>query len=668
MTDTRRKQILRGFSASLVAMTLVACGGGGSTASPAGAVDPGTSSCTGSCANAASFLTQAEVERVIAQVVVEAQARGVSGTIAVSDRVGNVLAVFRMAGAVTSVTVRSTDAGAPGVSGGLEGVSVVPDTLAAIAKAVTAAFLSSEGNAFSTRTASQIIQEHFNPGEALSPGGPLFGVQFSQLPCSDLSRRFAGGAPDAGPKRSPLGLAGDPGGLPLYKGGTPVGGVAVIADGLYGIDRNVVNVDADLDELLALAGTFGLAAPDDRRADRITADGKTLRFSDASFEQLASVPATAPPFAAINGVAGVLVAVPGYATAVVRTGSAFGQAVSGVRPDALDYPGLDAFVLVDETDTERFRPRAGTEAVDALAEGEVRELLRQAIGVANRARAQIRRPLGLPARVTVTVVDSNGVILGIARSRDAPVFGIDVSVQKARSAAFLSSASAAAAITGVPDAEYLAGGLVVLRSEPLGQYVSALRAFIGLPNALADAQLAISARATGNLARPFYPDGVDGAIAGPLSKPAGEWSPFSNGLQLDLSYNALVQHVGFVLGAVPDVGTNCTGVGGLSGGFAVGAPITALANGLQIFPGSVPIYRNATLVGGIGVSGDGVDQDDMVAFLAVDEAAVSLGTLNNAPVDLRTDQLAPEGVRLRYVNCPQSPFLDSSAQEVCSGR
>jgi hypothetical protein len=210
--------------------------------------------------------------------------------------------------------------------------------------------------------------------------------------------------------------------------------------------------------------------------------------------------------------------------------------------------------------------------------------------------------------------------------------------------------------------------LVVLRSEPLGQYVTAMRAFLGLPNALADAELSLSARAVGNLARPFYPDGVDGAPEGPLSKPAGEWSAFSSGLQLDLTYNALIQHVGFVLGAVPDVGTNCTGVAGLSGGFAVAAPIAALANGLQIFSGSVPIYRDRTLVGGIGVSGDGVDQDDMVAFLAVDEAATSLGTLNNAPADMRTDQLTPGGARLRYVNCPQAPFLDSSAQEVCSGR
>lgn len=658
-----------GIPLCALALTLSACSGGDSTSSPPGSVDPpAAGGCNGSCASATTFLTQADVERVIAQAVAEAQARSVQGTIAVSDRVGNVLGVFRMNGAATTVTLRSTLAAATPVDGGLEGITIVPDAMAAIAKAVTASFVSSEGNAFSTRTASQIIQEHFNPGEALSPSGPLFGVQFSQLPCSDLSRRFAGGPAAAGPMRSPLGLAGDSGGLPLYKSGTPVGGVGVIADGLYGIDRDPADRDLDADELVALAGSFGFAAPDDRRGDRITADGKTLRFSDAGFADLAASPGSAPSFAAINGVAGNVVAVGGYTAAATRPGVAFGQPASGIRPDTLDFAGLDAFVLVDDVNVERFRPRAGTEGASALTAAETRELLARALATANRARAQIRRPLGDPARVTISVVDSAGTILGIVRSRDAPVFGVDVSLQKARTAAFLSSAGAAAALGAVPDAEYLAGGLISLRTEALAQYVTDTRAFLGLPAALADGQVAFSARALGNLARPFYPDGVESAPQGPFSKPGGEWSPFSTGVQLDLVYNALVQHVGFVAGLAPDVGANCTGVGGFSSGFAVSAPIATLANGLQIFPGAVPIYRNATLVGAIGVSGDGVDQDDMIAFLGVHEAGAVLGTLSNAPAALRSDALTPRGTRLRYVSCPQAPFLDSTAQEVCNGR
>ena len=37
-------------------------------------------------------------------------------------------------------------------------------------------------------------------------------------------------------------------------------------------------------------------------------------------------------------------------------------------------------------------------------------------------------------------------------------------------------------------------------------------------------------------------------------------------------------------------------------------------NGLITFPGGLPLYKDGQLVGGIGVSGDGVDQDEAVAF------------------------------------------------------
>jgi uncharacterized protein GlcG (DUF336 family) len=656
----------RGFALGslILSLGLSACGGGSRSESPPGAIDPPPAGCDGSCATAASFLSVTDVENVLARAIAEAQARGALATIAVTDRVGNVLAVFRMTSAATTVTVQSN-----GASGGLEGVSIVPDTMAAISKAVTASYLSTEGHAFGTRTASQIVQQHFNPGESLAPAGPLFGVQFSQLPCSDLARRYGGGAANAGPKRSPLGLSADAGGLPLYRGGTPVGGVGVIADGVYGLDANIQDVDADLDELIALAGSFGLSAPDDRRAERITADGKTLRLSDAGFTDLMANASSPPAFATLNGVAGALVAVPGYSAASVIAGTAFGQPASGIRADTLDYPGLDAFVLISPAGTERFRPAAGTDGPDALTAAEVQTIISEALRVANRSRAQIRRPLGSPARVTISVVDTNGVVLGIARGRDGPVFGVDVSLQKARTAAFLSSATAAAALGGVPDAVYLDGGLVVLRSEPLAQYVTDLRAFTGLPTALADGAIAWSTRATGNVARPFYPDGVDTAPHGPFSKPGGEWTPFSTGAQLDLAYNALIQHVAFVSGLAADVPANCTGVQGFNLGFGTSGAFTQLANGMQIFPGGVPVYRGGVLVGGIGVSGDGVDQDDMIAFLGLHNAGSLLGgAIGNAPAVARADTLSPAGSQLRYVNCPQAPFLDSGTEGVCAGK
>ena len=154
----------------------------------------------------------------------------------------------------------------------------------------------------------------------------------------------------------------------------------------------------------------------------------------------------------------------------------------------------------------------------------------------------------------------------------------------------------------------------------------------------------------------------------PFSKPAGEWSPFSTGLQLDLVYNAIVQHIGFVLGLVPDVPANCTGIDGIDNAFITAGVIGQLANGTQIFPGSVPIYRGTQLIGAIGVSGDGVDQDDMIAFLGVHRAGQSLGGIGNAEKTMRADTLTPQGIRLRYVNCPITPFIDSDEQNVCEGK
>ena len=83
-------------------------------------------------------------------------------------------------------------------------------------------------------------------------------MQFSQLSCSDVNLQT--GAGTIGPKRSPLGFSADPGGLPLYKNGTVVGGIGVIADGIYTVDLNIIDVDVDLDELIAIAGGSGLPA------------------------------------------------------------------------------------------------------------------------------------------------------------------------------------------------------------------------------------------------------------------------------------------------------------------------------------------------------------------------------------------------------------------------
>src|SRR6202021_3931294 len=166
-------------------------------------------------------------------------------------------------GPPTAATVSS----GRGNATGLENVSV-PTVLAALAKAYTGAYLSSNGNAFSTRTANQIIQEHFNPGVTDAPGGPLFGVQFSQLPCSDFNTAAASvpGATNAGPHRSPLGFSADSGGLPVYKNGILAGGIGVMTKTVYSDNLNIFAVPIDDDEVAARAGPPGRAPPSPARA------------------------------------------------------------------------------------------------------------------------------------------------------------------------------------------------------------------------------------------------------------------------------------------------------------------------------------------------------------------------------------------------------------------
>jgi len=618
--------------AILAATALVAfvagCGGGGGGS--------GSGGCAGGCATATSALTVADVQQIIAQAVTEAQANNAKATIAVVDRVGNVLGVFRMNGALAMVTITSNS----GATGGLEGVSV-PSEFAALSKAVTGAYLSSEGNAFSTRTASQIIQQNFDPGEQGQPSGPLSGVQFSQLSCSDVNQRASAGT--VGPKRAPLGLAADPGGLPLYKNGTVVGGVGIVADGTYGLDAVITDTDVDVDELIAVAGGTGFAAPADRRADQITVNGRTLRYVDS--DAVKSNPSTAPPFASVNGIVGTLVNVTGYGGSPIVAGVAFGTPASGYRADtSLAFAGTGAYILVDSANAPRYPPVAGTDGL--LTQNEVTQTLKSGLAVAARARAQIRRPLGTAAQVSVVVVDTRGVVLGLVRSQDAPVFGTDVAVQKARTAAFFSSVTAAAQLQALPPANYPTPSA----SSSIAAYVTATRAFLGDPTALANG-IAYSNRAVGNLARPYFPDGIAGTQNGPLAKPLPPWSVFNDGLQLDLVFNSLIA------GAGGDPVIGCTG-----------AP--TLPNGIQIFAGSFPIFRGGMLVGAVGVSGDGIDQDDMVAFLGLANAGSALGgTLGNAPSGRRADNIVPAGTgtRLRYVNCPQSPFNDSTEQNVCAG-
>ena len=607
------KKLFSNLALLLAFLLFWSCGGGGSSSEGGG--------CEGSCPE--NILTVQDVDQILRQAIIESNRQGVNGTIAVLDRVGNVLALYQMLGAKAEVLID----GQIGAIGGLEGAKV-PSTLAAISKAGTGAYLSSQGNAFSTRTASQIIQENFDPGENNQPGGPLFGVQFSQLICSDIT--VLDGT-SVGPRPLPLGLSADPGGFPLYKNGVVVGGIGVEIDGLYSLDRNVRDRDESLDELVAFSASLGFEAPVERRADRIFPGGKSLRFSDITEVE---------PLPEISVQVGDLVSLPPFTNGTIKQGAEFGTSASGLLKTT--RLGIPAATLVDSNGNQRFPTTASSE----LSTEEVDAILDSAFFTAHQARAAIRRPLDTPARVSIWVVDTQGSPLGFVRSEDAPVFGIDVALQKARTAVFFSSTDAGQKL------------------EALGfvGYVSTTRQFIG-----ADAltgTTAFSNRAIANLSRPFFPDGINGNFPGSFSLPfpgastARTWSPFNTGLQLDLVIQGLLAPLS---GVIPERCVNLN---------------SRLANGIQVFPGSVPLYKKSKLVGAIGVSGDGVDQDDLVAFYGASRNGldqVGHGNIGdsllgfNAPLNIRADLLSVSSLdlRLRYVNCPEAPFIENNKQNVC---
>ncbi|HLL69993.1 MAG TPA: heme-binding protein [Pyrinomonadaceae bacterium] len=541
----------------------------------------------------AGSLTTNDVQTVIAQAVSAAAALQRPVTVAVTDKEGNVLGVFTMTGAPPTTQFRGnsgfnqqpnpiTGLGQFGLEGANLPPFLMPVRRAAISKAGTAAFFSTQGNAFTPRTAGFIIQEHIPPGVDFRPGGPLYGVQFSQLECSDIKKPGL-----------PFGLSADPGAVPLYKNGVHAGAVGIEGDGVYTIDRIPADFDKPVEEIIAVAAGRGYEPPPLIRGDTILVDGVRLPYVNVRDEDAPRPPTI--PFASL----------PGTVDADFPIRSA--------QPSA--FVPLQLGPVFGAVDT-RFFPFTGSMSgsTNALTAADVTTILTQAGIQADITRGAIRQPLGSPARVSISVVDSEGRVLGIFRTFDAPVFGFDVSVQKARTAALFSRAN----------------GGALLRGAGMGSYVDRAAA----DGVNLNGTVAFSGRAVGFLHRPFYPDGINNEPPGPFSTGIGQWSIFNVGLQLDLVRNNLVQ----TLAAPPQFPANipCTS-------------IPNIPNGIQIFAGSVPLYKNGELVGAIGISGDGIDQDDIIA------AAGSKGYV--APAEIRADQLIIRGTRLPFVKFPRSPNL-----------
>ncbi len=512
----RRKTLAWGVILALgiaVALAVLMVGCGSVTSAPDAAMTPPT----------AAPLSITDVQNIV-QAAAQA-ADSASMVIAVVDRGGSVLAVYRKPSAGTT---------AAGNFGALVKVNDL-----AVALARTAAYFSNDQAPLSSRTVRFISGIHFPPGVANTNNAPLYGIENTNRGCTLSTNYLAGQAVQ--PALSLSGGTGpgiitgkadlqdsdantvNPGGVPIFRSGVVVGGV-----GVAGVSPNLAEYAA---YAAATSNGFG--------------------------------PTPAPPGVVfINGIALPFVNQT-TAPAGVSPGTFTGTFLVGPLASAGQPPEGDLVA-------------AAAGPLGGLSVTDVQGILNNAETTANLTRAVIRLPLGSKAKMVIAVADLDGTIIGLRRMTDSTVFSIDVAATKARNMVYFNGGSRTAAD---------------LNQVHMGT--------------------AVTNRTIGFGAQPLFPPGVDGTASGPF-------------------FSLYAQ----------DVANPCTQ--GFQGG-----PPNKNKSGIVFFPGSVGLYRNGVLVGGLGVSGDGVDQDDYVA------AGGAAGF--EAPTQIRADQIVIDSVRLPYQKFPENP-------------
>jgi uncharacterized protein GlcG (DUF336 family) len=505
-----------------------------------------------------------DVQTIINHAVTRAAAISPNSVIAVTDREGDVLGVWVMHG----------------------GDATDPEVATAVSKAGTAAYLSSNQNAFTSRTAGFIIQQHFPPGVNNTAPGPLVGVGLSNLFFSDINTFRGPGSvivnsatpgainPPQYPQIKPIvgsSLDGTPGGVPLYKNGQLIGGIGVTGDGVPGpipnfrAENPFIFIDGyDKDEDIALAGQQGYAPSSAILATNVFINGIRLPYvnSSTNFSNTTVSRGNADSRYAISS------APAPFPYPVATLGGVSGQIRQPIQNDPL-------------TGTINGQPR--------LTAAEVTSILSRAAHQTCITRAGIRLPIGVPMKAFITVVNNpnaDGVaptVLGTFRTGEATLFSWDVAVQKARTVIYYSRH------------DFLNFGLKV----------------------------AMSVRCVGFLAQCNYPPGIDGNPQGPFN---GDQERFT-GL----------------------VGNHCNPAGIMLKQGVTFPPDSNLPNGITIFPGAFGLYRNGVLVGAIGISGDGVDQDDLAGAAGCHDFL--------APFGIRSDQFIFRGARLPYAKFPRDPAI-----------
>jgi uncharacterized protein GlcG (DUF336 family) len=404
------------------------------------------------------------------------------------------------------------------------------------------------------------------------------------------------------PSAQPRGIGTLPGGLPIYENGILVGGIGVFFPGTTGFadEENSAlsaNFNPNKIDLSMVAEYIGFAA----------AGGSSgAGFSIGSLGGVAPLPGFDLPFGRID-LAGITLPIYGPpGNKGTETLVHFGQTLGMGNPaDGTNQP-VDAMGDTLKNGTlvpEGFLvlPHAGT----TMTAAQVQQVIEQGVQQSIQTRAQIRLPLGSTVRMVFSVADpKTGEILGLFRMPDATVFSIDVAAAKSRNVSYYADPAQLQPIDQVP----------------------------GIPPGTA-----FSNRTFRYLALPFFPEGINGnppALFSILN--VGGVNP-ANGLNSGppLPKSAFFANVMGHNNFFPQTNFH--------------DPNNPLnQNGIVFFPGGVPLYTNGNLSGGVGVSGDGVDEDDVVTF----SAAVGFTPPANV---LTADQTFVQNVRLPYQLFDRNP-------------
>lgn len=395
-----------------------------------------------------------------------------------------------------------------------------------------------------------------------------------------------------------------PGGIPLYKFGTLVGGIGVFFPGTTGFasaenSRLSATFDPSKPDRTLEAEFIGLAA----------AGGSSMAgFPVGTLGGVPPIPGFDIPFGRID-LAGITLDTIGpggnqgpanlVAYALDNLGVGTGDKNSG-RNVPVDPQGDTVLAGKQVPQGWLVEPHAG----NGLSAADVQRIIEQGITEAQQTRAQIRLPLGERARFVFAVTDKDGNVLGLYRMPDATYFSIDVAVAKARNDAYYNDPA---------------------QLKPQDQAP-------GVPKGVA-----FTSRTFRYLASPFFPEGINGAPPGAFSILNSPGTNPANGLDVGPPLPASA-YDGTVVGFDSfHPNTNFRQTQNL-----------ANQNGIVFFPGSSGVYKANALSGGFGVSGDGVNEDDFVTNGGI--------AGYEAPDILRADRYYVSSVRLPYLKFPRNPL------------